>query len=93
MLYGVNGVNLTSDPVAPDLTWHGRFGYFAGTGQTNVRVKVDSTSLVDETDETDNEVTFSFAPADPAPPFKLVNPVEGEFQEDWTVTAYALVGS
>ena len=89
VLNGVDGVNITSDPVAAGGTWHGRFGYFAKPEGAEIRVKLDSTALVAETDETDNEVTFSFTPVEPDPPFKMVNPVAGEYGEDWAVTVYA----
>ena len=89
VLYRVNGVNLTGSLVETGVTWNGRFGYFAGTGQTDIRVKVDPAAVVSETNETDNEMTFSFTSAEPSPPHKMVLPVGGVPQKDWAVTAYA----
>ena len=68
--------------------WVGRATMFANRGPHSVRVTVDPTNTVAESDETDNAAQFSFTPAPGRPPKEFATPIEGTPAVDWAISGY-----
>lgn len=91
--YTVDGVTLDGGVVtgsAGSATWYWyRGGWFATAGNHNVTVRVDGANTVSEVNENDNQLTFSFATAQPTTlPMKFASPLGGDEFEDWAVINY-----
>lgn len=94
VLFSVDGVDLTSGVVTGQdgtnlsyFWWLG--GWYASPGSHTVTVKIDGADAVSETNESDNQMSFSFTPVAPTTlPAKLSSPLGGAQFQDWAIGNY-----
>ncbi|MFO0870000.1 MAG: dockerin type I domain-containing protein [Pirellulales bacterium] len=65
-------------------------GWYASAGQHHIEVLLDSASAVAETNESDNKLTLNYEAAAPSGlPSKLLQPLAGQQNVDWSVVRYS----
>ncbi len=92
--FSVDGVDVDTGAISSASNGNGwsiaRSGWFASPGNHTVTVTIDAANAVAESNEADNVVSTTFAPAPPSDlPYQLTQPIGARLNRDWVISNYA----